>query len=147
MSISIIYVSAVPELFSVAYPSFNKATTADANTRNIPVVQRWHYYRLEPNLNDTQWLSMDKSRLIRVTSPLCLPEFGTGINDAKLRTQALSKHVLSLVGKYRGKIWSRQSPVGRLIDREVIFPRSSIAQNRGFTRGLVAIERFLILMI
>ena len=72
---------------------------------------------LEPNLNDTQWLSTDKLRLIRVISPLCLPRFGTGINAAviltltdlllandyclnvKLRTQALSKHVLSLVGK------------------------------------------------
>ena len=72
---------------------------------------------LEPNLNDTQWLSTDKLRLIRVISPLCLPGLGTGINaaviitdlllarpndyclNAKLRTQALSKHVLSLVGK------------------------------------------------
>ena len=70
---------------------------------------------LEPNLNDTQWLSTDKLRLIRVISTLCLPGLGTGINaavilkdllfandyclNAKLRTQALSKHVLSLVGK------------------------------------------------
>ena len=70
---------------------------------------------LEPNLNDMQWLSTDKLRLIRVISPLCLPGLGTGINaaviltdlllandyclNAKLRTQVLSKHVLSLVGK------------------------------------------------
>ena len=70
---------------------------------------------LEPNLNDTLWFSTDKLRLIRVISPLCLPGLGTSINaadiltdlllandyclNAKLRTQALSKHVLSLVGK------------------------------------------------
>ena len=70
---------------------------------------------LETNLNDTQWLSTDKLRLIRVISLLCLPGLGTGINaaviltdlllandkclNAKLRTQALSKNVLSLVGK------------------------------------------------
>ena len=70
---------------------------------------------LEPNLNYTLWLSTDKLRLIRVISPLCLPRLGAGINvaviltdlllandycqNAKLRTQALSKHVLSLVGK------------------------------------------------
>ena len=70
---------------------------------------------LEPNLNDTQWLSRDKLRLIRVISPPCLSGLGTGINaavilthlplangyclNAKLRTQALSKHMLSLVGK------------------------------------------------
>ena len=70
---------------------------------------------LEPNLNDTLWLSTDKLRPIRVISPLCLPGLGTGINaavilidlllangycqNAKLRTQALSKHVFSLVGK------------------------------------------------
>ena len=68
---------------------------------------------LEPNINDTQWLSRDR---LRVISPLCLPGLGTGINAAvilievsllandyclntKLRTQALSKHILPLVGK------------------------------------------------
>ena len=67
----------------------------------------------KPNLNGKLWLSTDK--LIRVISPLCLPGLGTGINaaviltdlllanyywqNAKLRTQALSTHVLSLVGK------------------------------------------------
>ena len=70
---------------------------------------------LEPNLNDMQWLSTNKLRLIRVNSPLCLPGLGTGINaavilkdllvandyslNAKLRTQPVSKHVLSLVEK------------------------------------------------
>ena len=70
---------------------------------------------LEPNLNDTQWLSTDKLRLTRIISPLCLPGLGAGINaaviltdllladdyyqNAKLRTQALSKHMLSLIGK------------------------------------------------
>ena len=118
---------------------------------------------LEPNLNDTQWLSTDKLRLIRVISPLCLPALGTGINasviltdlllatdycqNTKLRTQAWSKHVLSLVEKYREKIWRGRAPAGHLISREVLFPRSSMSQNRGFTRGFVAIERFLILMI
>ena len=70
---------------------------------------------LEPNLNDTLWLSTNKFRLITVISPLCLPWLGTGINaaviftdlllandyfqNAKLRTQVLSKHMLSLLGK------------------------------------------------
>ena len=70
---------------------------------------------LKPNLNDTLWLAMDILRLIRVISPVCLPWLGTGINaaviltdlllandycqNAKLRTQALSKHMFSLVGK------------------------------------------------
>ena len=62
--------------------------------------------------------------------------------NVKLRTQALSKHVLSLVGIYREKIWRRRAPVGHLIGREVLFPRSDMSQNRGFTRGFVAIERF-----
>ena len=66
---------------------------------------------------------------------------------AKLRTQALGKHVLSLIRKQREKIWRRRAPVEHLIDREVLFPRLSMSQNRGFTRGFVAIERFLILMI
>ena len=70
---------------------------------------------LKQNLNDTLWLSTDKLRLIRVISPLCLPWLGTGINsavilidlllandycqNAKSKTQALSKHMLLLVGK------------------------------------------------
>ena len=33
------------------------------------------------------------------------------------------------------------------MDREVLFPCSSMSQNRGFTRGFVANARFLILMI
>ena len=118
---------------------------------------------LEPNLNDTLWLSMDKLRLIRVISFLCLPGLGTGINavviltdlllandycqNTKLRTQTLSKHKLSLVGKYREKIWRWRAPVGHLIGREVLFLRSSMSQNRDFSLGFVAIERFLILKI
>ena len=70
---------------------------------------------LEPNFNDTQWLSRDR---LRVISPLCLPGLGTCINAAvdwpeievfllandyclntKFRTQRLSKLVLSLGGK------------------------------------------------
>ena len=42
---------------------------------------------------------------------------------------------------------SSSTVVGHLSDREVLFPRSSMSQNRGLTRGFVAIERFLILMI
>ena len=64
----------------------------------------------KPNLNGKLWLLTDKLSLIRV-----IPGLGTGINaaafltdlllanyywqNAKLRTQALSKHMLSLVGK------------------------------------------------
>ena len=47
MSIPIIYVSSVPELqlVSVAYASFNKATTADANTCKIPIESKiWPQY-------------------------------------------------------------------------------------------------------
>ena len=67
---------------------------------------------LKPNFDDSQWVSTDR---LRVISPLCLPGLGTGINaaviltdlllandyclNAKFRTQALGKHVLSLVGK------------------------------------------------
>ena len=47
----------------------------------------------------------------------------------------------------RQKIWRRRAQVGHLLDRKFLFPRSSMSQNRGFTRGFVAIERFLILMI
>ena len=63
--------------------------------------------------------------------------------NAKLRTQALSKHLLSLVGIYIDKIWRRQA----LIDGEIKLPRSYMSQNRGFTRGFAAIERFSILRI
>ena len=68
--------------------------------------------------------------------------------NAKLRTQALlSKHMLSLVRKWREKIWRWRAPVGHLIGREVLFHPSSMSQNRGFTRGFFANEKFLILMI
>ena len=40
-----------------------------------------------------------------------------------------------------------RAPVGHLIGLEVLFRRSHMSQNRGFARGFVAIERFLILMI
>ena len=33
---------------------------------------------LDPNFNDTQWLSADR---LRVISPVCLPRLGTGINS------------------------------------------------------------------
>ena len=35
-------------------------------------------------------------------------------------------------------MWRVRAPVGHLIGREVLFPRSSMSQNRGFTRGFVA---------
>ena len=38
------------------------------------------------------------------------------------------------------------SSSSHLIDQEVLFPRSSMSQNRGFTRGFIIIARFLILM-
>ena len=40
---------------------------------------------LEPDFNDTQWLSTDR---LRVISPLCLPGLGTGINAAVILTAA-----------------------------------------------------------
>ena len=40
---------------------------------------------LEPNFNDTQWLSKDR---LRVMSPLYLPGPGTGINAALILTAA-----------------------------------------------------------
>ena len=44
--------------------------------------------------------------------------------NAKLRTQAVSKHALSLVGKYNA---GGRAPVGHLTDREVLFLRSSLS--------------------